>query len=113
MAKGYALVPLYKMEGMLINEFREKISKKLELAHKHFPEVVATDPRMKELLLRMNDQYTGPDYSEHESRAESGIRVSLAALPEIANSPAYPPCMKVLHTKLTQASHLRHFGRLQ
>ena len=37
---------------------------------------------MKELLLRMNDQYTGPDYGEHESKgmAGGGVKVNLGEL---------------------------------
>ena len=112
---GYALLPLYKIQSLMLAEFREKLGKKLELAHKHFPGVVAKDPRMKELLLRMNDQYTGPDYSEHESRGMggSGLKINLAELTSVANSADYPPCMKVLHKKLVSNHHLRHFGRLQ
>lgn len=70
---------------------------------------------MKEILLRMNDQYIGPDYGEHESKgmAGSGLKINLAQLQSVANSTSYPPCMKVLHTKLMQNHHLRHFGRLQ
>ncbi len=75
---GFAIVPLYKMESIFISEFREKLAKRMEVAHKHFPRVVASDMRMKELLMKMNDQYTGPDYAEHENRAMGGIKVSLA-----------------------------------
>lgn len=72
---------------------------------------IVKDQRLAELLKYVSRK----ELLEFEYDEKTSVKgtVNLANIDFFAKSAHYPPCMKVLHEKLTDDHHLKHYGRLQ
>ena len=108
--KGYIYLHSSQLFTIIAEEFRKELNTVLMFTYRHLPMIVK-DPRLAELLRYVSRK----ELLEFEYEENSKIigKVNLANIDFFARSIHYPPCMKFLHMKLTDDSHLRHYGRLQ
>lgn len=107
---GYLYVNKIKhLQTLLSENFKEEINRLLVFTQKHLGTIVK-DPRMKDLLRTISQK----DLIDFEYKSNQKLQGKIH--PNNIDAYAqkhFPPCMRVLHTQLTQQSHLKHYGRLQ
>jgi DNA primase large subunit len=95
---------------IISEEFKKELREVLQFSYRHLP-LIVKDQRLAELLKYVSRK----ELLEFEYDEKTSVKgtVNLANIDFFAKSAHYPPCMKVLHEKLTEDSHLKHYGRLQ
>ncbi|CAI2366697.1 unnamed protein product [Moneuplotes crassus] len=108
--QGNIYLHISQLFTIISEEFRNELKEALIYSNRHLP-LIAKDQRLAELLKYVSRK----ELLDFEYDEKSNVRgsVNLANIDTFARSAHYPPCMKVLHSKLTDNHHLRHFGRLQ
>lgn len=108
--KGYIYLHQSQLFTIIAEEFRKELTEVLQFTYRHLP-VIIKDQRLNELLKYVSRKEL-LDFDYDEKQNVTG-KVNLANIDFFAKSVHYPPCMKVLHEKLTDDCHLKHYGRLQ
>ena len=108
--QGYIYLHTSQLFSIIADEFRKDLSEALLFSYRNLP-TIAKDQRLAELLKYVSRK----ELLDFEYDEKSNIKgtVNLANIDQFAKSVHFPPCMKVLHDKLSENHHLRHFGRLQ
>ncbi|XP_078397958.1 DNA primase large subunit isoform X2 [Cetorhinus maximus] len=104
---GFAYIPHPEIVIIVLNEFRQRLSKSLAIASRSLP-VIQSDERLQPLLNHLSHAYVGQDYSVQKNVG----KISLEQIDSLA-AKSYPPCMRQLHKALRDNHHLRHGGRMQ
>ncbi|GCB72422.1 hypothetical protein scyTo_0006297 [Scyliorhinus torazame] len=104
---GFVYIPHPEIAVIVLNEFRQRLSKSLALASRALP-VVQSDERLQPLLNNLSHAYVGQDYSIQKNVG----KISLEQIDGLA-AKSYAPCMRQLHKALRDNHHLRHGGRMQ
>eukprot|EP00062_Callorhinchus_milii_P009409 gi/632953210/ref/XP_007892280.1/ PREDICTED: DNA primase large subunit [Callorhinchus milii] len=105
--RGYAYVPHPEIVIIVLNEFRQILSKALALTKRSLP-VIESDERLQPLLNHLSHAYVGQDYSMQKNVG----KISLEQIDGLAVK-SFPLCMRQLHKALRDNHHLRHGGRMQ
>ncbi|XP_048387930.1 DNA primase large subunit [Stegostoma tigrinum] len=105
--KGFAYIPHPEIVIIVLNEFRQRLSKSLAIASRSLP-VVQSDERLQPLLNHLSHAYVGQNYSVQKNVG----KISLEQIDSLAVK-SYPPCMRQLHKAIRDNHHLRHGGRMQ
>ncbi|KAJ1821135.1 DNA primase subunit pri2 [Coemansia sp. RSA 2599] len=103
---GHAYVAAGDVAALLVNEFREALSRSLAVCARALPQL-GEDERLLPVLQSLTNQSARAEYqSTGAAGAVTADSVdSLAAM--------FPPCMQHLHGQLQRDHHLRHGGRMQ
>ncbi|GCC28895.1 hypothetical protein chiPu_0007329 [Chiloscyllium punctatum] len=104
---GFAYIPHPEIVIIVLNEFRQRLSKSLAIASRSLP-VVQSDERLQPLLNHLSHAYVGQNYSVQKNVG----KISLEQIDSLAVK-SYPPCMRQLHKAIRDNHHLRHGGRMQ
>ncbi|XP_078069724.1 DNA primase large subunit [Mustelus asterias] len=104
---GFAYIPHPEIAVIVLNEFRQRLSKSLAIASRSLP-VIQSDERLQPLLNNLSHAYVGQNYSIQKNVG----KISLEQVDSLA-AKSYPPCMRQLHKALRDNHHLRHGGRMQ
>ncbi|XP_048452955.1 DNA primase large subunit isoform X2 [Rhincodon typus] len=104
---GFAYIPHPEIVIIVLNEFRQRLSKSLAIASRSLP-VVQSDERLQPLLNHLSHAYIGQNYSVQKNVG----KISLEQIDSLAVK-SYPPCMRQLHKAIRDNHHLRHGGRMQ
>ncbi|KAJ1918086.1 DNA primase subunit pri2 [Mycoemilia scoparia] len=104
--KGRAYIAQSNLATLVINEYQKRLGRALEICAKALPRM-DEDERLLPILQNMSSQYGSQEYqSTNAAGAVTADSVdSLTA--------HFPLCMRQLHGKLKEESHLKHFGRMQ
>ncbi|XP_055491027.1 DNA primase large subunit [Leucoraja erinacea] len=105
--KGLVYIPHLEIVILILNVFRQRLSKSLALTSRSLP-IIQSDERLQPLLSNLSCAYVGQDYSVQKNVG----KISLDQLDSLATK-SYPPCMRQLHNALRDNHHLRHGGRMQ
>ena len=108
--KGYIYLHQSQLFTIIAEEFRRELTEVLQFTFRHLP-VIAKDQRLNELMKYVSRREI-LDFDYDEKQNVTG-KINLSNIDFFAKSVHYPPWMKVLHEKLTDDSHLKHYGRLQ
>lgn len=108
--KGNIYLHSSQLFSIISEEFKKDLRDALLFSYRHLP-MIAKDQRLAELLKYVSRKEL-LDF-EYEEKSNVKGAINLANIDMFARSVHYPPCMKILHDKLSENSHLRHFGRLQ
>ncbi|KAF7721124.1 hypothetical protein EC973_005389 [Apophysomyces ossiformis] len=106
--RGKAYVPMSEQVSVIMDEFRARLLKALEVTSKALPRM-EEDDRLKPILLNVEKQYIGKTYSDPENMA--GLIKAEDVDPIIQRHA--PLCMRNLHDSLRANKHLRYGGRMQ
>ncbi|KAL0091882.1 eukaryotic and archaeal DNA primase, large subunit-domain-containing protein [Phycomyces blakesleeanus] len=106
--KGKAYVPMAEQVSLVMDEFRLRLSKALEVTSKILPRM-EEDDRLRPILLNVEKQYTGKSYGASNN---SDGTVQASDVDGLISEHA-PLCMRNLHDSLRANKHLRHGGRMQ
>uniref|UniRef100_A0A8C3CKB2 DNA primase large subunit n=1 Tax=Cairina moschata TaxID=8855 RepID=A0A8C3CKB2_CAIMO len=104
---GFAFVPLKDIDAIVLNNYRQKLSKALALTARSLPSI-QSDERLQPLLNHLSHSYVGPDYSAQKNTG----KISLEHIDALSVK-SFPLCMRQLHRALRDNHHLRHGGRMQ
>ncbi|OZJ06838.1 hypothetical protein BZG36_00186 [Bifiguratus adelaidae] len=105
---GKAYVPMSEQVSLVLDEFRNRLSKALEVTAKMLPRM-DEDERLMPVLNNINKQYLGKDYGA-QTKGTAGAVTADEVDSLVAH---FPPCMRHLHMSLRHDKHLRHGGRMQ
>ncbi|KAI6071518.1 DNA primase large subunit [Aix galericulata] len=119
---GFAFVPLKDIDALVLNNYRQKLSKALAVEETHksppHPKIslltarslpsIQSDERLQPLLNHLSHSYVGPDYSAQKNTG----KISLEHIDALSVK-SFPLCMRQLHRALRDNHHLRHGGRMQ
>ncbi|KAI9030926.1 eukaryotic and archaeal DNA primase, large subunit-domain-containing protein [Phycomyces nitens] len=106
--KGKAYVPMTEQISLVMDEFKLRLSKALEVTSKILPRM-EEDDRLRPILLNVEKQYTGKAYGTSDN-ADGTVKASDIDGLVSKNGPL---CMRHLHDSLRANKHLRHGGRMQ
>jgi DNA primase large subunit len=108
---GKAYVPMREQISIVVAEFRDRLTKALEVTARALPRL-DEDDRLTPILSHLSKNFTTPDF-QSSATTSSPLSGNVAAGDIDALSASFPLCMKNLHTTLRSTAHLKHFGRLQ
>ncbi|RUP43267.1 DNA primase large subunit, partial [Jimgerdemannia flammicorona] len=106
--RGKAYVPMSEQVSLVMEEFRNRLAKALEVTAKALPRM-DEDQRLMPVLNNINKQYAGNEYNA-EGKGIAG-KVSAEDVDSLVQH--FPLCMRHLHAQLREDRHLKHGGRMQ
>ncbi|CAG8526603.1 16474_t:CDS:10 [Funneliformis caledonium] len=104
--KGKAYVPMTDLLSLVMYEFRQRLSKALDLASKSF--ITSRNERIMPMLNEIIKQYDGRTQTSNYSVGDDPTSDSVHQLVE-----HFPLCMQHLYQNLRENLHLKHFARIQ
>lgn len=110
LSDGYAFVPQKDLVSIILTRFKCNLAKHLALGQRNRPFVVEEDQRVKEILLRLENNLFSNEYSNANLQAEDRLT---AANIEKAAFKHFPICMQACHQKLKKQNHLQYHARMQ
>uniref|UniRef100_A0A7S1PGK7 DNA primase large subunit C-terminal domain-containing protein n=1 Tax=Percolomonas cosmopolitus TaxID=63605 RepID=A0A7S1PGK7_9EUKA len=112
--RGMAFVTQNHLTTIIMQRFKTHLMEQLELLAKVWAKVEQTEnDRLVPFLNRVaNKSILLTNKQASSSFTDTGDEVLPDHLDMLRNE-SYPLCMRVLHNKLRQTHHLKHFGRMQ
>ncbi|KAI9718683.1 MAG: hypothetical protein M1828_006618 [Chrysothrix sp. TS-e1954] len=110
--RGKAYVPSTEQTSMVLSEFTRRLDDALEVTARALPRL-DEDDRLSPILTHLSQNFTAPGSSFDSTDEALPGGAAITANSVDALSQHFPLCMRNLHMKLRQDSHLKHYGRLQ
>ncbi|CAG8657314.1 9260_t:CDS:10, partial [Paraglomus brasilianum] len=104
---GTAYVPMSDQATLVMDEFKNRLAKALEITAKEFPKL-DEDDRIMPILNNVNRYYLGNSFANSTKVTGNITAFDVDKLVE-----HFPLCMRHLHRKLRDDKHLKHYGRMQ
>ncbi|KAH7107551.1 DNA primase, large subunit [Auriculariales sp. MPI-PUGE-AT-0066] len=110
---GKAYVPSSEQSSIVLNEFKDRLIKSLDMTAKALPRL-DEDDRILPILSHLSEGMLAGLQSDYGFTApsENSTEIRADMIDELARS-HFPLCMRNLHDNLRSEKHLKHSGRLQ